>query len=137
MTNSTMPDTSRRLNIGLWAVQILLAALYGMVGFMKTTQPIPELTAMMGWPGLVPADFVRFVGLAELAGAAGLILPMLTRIQPRLTVMAAMGLVVLQLGAMVTHVYLGEFSVLPVNIVLLLMAAFVARGRGNSQAISV
>lgn len=118
-----------RLNIGLWTAQVLLAALYGMVGFMKLTQPIPELTAMMGWPGLVPAAFVRFVGFAELAGAIGLILPMLTKIKRRLTILAALGFVVLQLAAMALHISRGEFSVLPVNIVLLALAAFVMLGR--------
>lgn len=129
----TNTPTSSRLNIGLWSAQILLVALYGMVGIMKLTQPIPELTAMMGWPGLVPALAVRFIGLAELAGALGLILPILTKILPRLTILAALGLVAVQIGAMATHISLGEFSVLPLNLVLLALAAFVAYGRNKTH----
>ena len=126
---TTNAPASWRLNIGLWSAQILLAAMYGMVGFMKLTQPIPELTASMGWPGLVPVVLVRFIGLAELAGALGLILPMLTKILPRLTVFAALGLVALQVAAMSWHISLGEFFMLPINITLLALAGFVAYGR--------
>jgi len=130
--STTNTPASSRLNIGLWSAQILLAALYGMVGIMKLTQPIPELTEMMGWPGLVPAAVVRLIGLAELAGAIGLILPMVTRTLPRLTVFAALGLVAVQIGAMATHISLGEFSVLPVNVVLLALAGLVAHGRNKT-----
>jgi hypothetical protein len=133
-TTHDLPSTNR-MTIGLWSAQAALAGLYGMVGFMKLTQPIPELAAMMGWPGVMPEAVVRFVGLAELAGAAGLILPMLTGILPRLTVLAALGLVLLQLSAMVLHVSRGEFEVLPVNLVLLGLAAFVAWGRGKTLGV--
>lgn len=128
----TIASASVRLNIGLWSAQILLAALYGMVGVMKLTQPIPELTAIMGWPGLMPAAVVRLIGLAELAGALGLILPMVTKILPRLTILAALGLVAVQVGAMATHISLGEYSVLPVNVVLLALAVFIAHGRNKT-----
>lgn len=132
MTNAT--GRFGKLNISLWVVQILLAALYGMVGVMKLTSPIPDLAAMMGWPGDVPAAFVRFVGAAELAGALGLILPWVTNIMPRLTVLAALGLVAVQIGAMITHIMRGEFEVLPINLVLLALAAFVVWGRRKSLA---
>lgn len=135
--STTNVSASRRLNIGLWSAQILLAALYGMVGFMKLTQPIPELTEMMGWPGLVPAAVVRLIGFAELAGALGLILPMVTKILPRLTILAALGLVAVQIGAMATHIGLDEFSVLPVNVVLLALAGFIAQGRNKALSRAV
>lgn len=127
-----MTTISGKLNIGLWVAQALLAALYAMVGFMKLTSPIPELTAMMGWPGDFPAAFVRFVGAAELAGALGLILPMVTKIKPHLTILAALGLVAVQIGAMILHIARGEFEVLPINLVLLALAAFVVWGRRKS-----
>lgn len=130
---TTKTPISRRLNIGLWSAQFSLAALYGMAGIMKFTQPIPDLASMLGWPGLVPALAVRFIGFAELAGSLGMILPMLTAILPRLTVLAALGLVAVQIGAMATHISLGEFSVLPLNLVLLALAAFVAYGRNKTH----
>jgi len=117
------------LNVGLWAAQILLACLYGFVGFTKLSQPIPALAAMMVWPGEAPEWFVRGLGAAELAGAIGLILPMLTRILPRLTPLAAAGLVLLQVCAIVFHAWRGEFGILPFNAVLLAAAAFVVWGR--------
>lgn len=125
----TPPPFSRGLNIGLWATQILLACLYGFVGFMKLSQPIPDLAAMMGWPEQFPALFVRFVGLSELAGALGLTVPMILDVRRGLTPLAAAGLVALQICAMIWHVTQGEFAVLPFNLLLLALAAFVVWGR--------
>jgi putative oxidoreductase len=122
-----------RLNLYLWIAQGVLAALYAMIGFMKITQPIPMLAAMLIWPGVLPEWFVRFVGTAELAGALGLVLPMVTGIRPRLTQLAALGLVALQVCAMVFHVSRGEFIMLPLNIVLLLVPAFVLWGRRREE----
>ena len=118
------------LNIALWVAAILLAAMYGFAGFNKVTKSIPELSAMMGgWPTAVPPWAIPTIGTLEIAGALGLILPALTRILPKLTAIAAACFVLLQIGAMITHISLGEYGVLPINIVLLLMAAFVAWGR--------
>jgi hypothetical protein len=88
----------------------------------------------MKWPAVVAPGFVRFVGTAELAGALGLILPFAFRIQPRLTPLAAGGLVLLQLCAMVFHISRGEFQVLPLNVVLLTVAALVLWGRSSQRA---
>ena len=129
MNTTTRLATYSRLNIGLWAAQILLLLFYGLTGYLKLTQPIPDLSATMGWPGMVPAAMVRFIGLSEFAGALGMVLPMLTKIQPRLTILAALGLSVLQVFAMIWHVIQGEFFVLPINLVLLALAVFVLWGR--------
>ena len=124
-------------NIALWVVAVLLAALYGFAGFNKVTQTIPALSAMMGaWPAALPEWAVRTIGSLEIAGAVGLILPALTRILPKLTPIAAACFVLVQIGAMITHISLGEANVLPVNIVLLLLAAFVAWGRWKRAPIS-
>lgn len=64
-----VPKKLRGLNISLWIVQILFAVTYGATGVMKSTQPIEALTAMMLCPGDVPPGLVRFIGVAELAGA--------------------------------------------------------------------
>lgn len=124
-------------NIALWAVAVLLAAFYGFAGFNKISQTIPALSAMMGaWPAALPEWAVRTIGSLEISGALGLILPSLTRILPKLTPIAAACFVLLQIGAMITHISLGEANVLPVNIVLLLLAAFVAWGRWSKAPIS-
>ena len=120
---------NRALNWSLWGVQILLALLYGAAGFMKNTQPIAALAQAMIWPGDVPTALVRFVGVSELAGALGLILPALTRIAPRLTPLAAAGLLLIQFLAIGFHISRGELGVLPFNVVLALLAAFVIWGR--------
>lgn len=128
MSNTTI---SRRANLGLWAVQILLAAAFGMAGFMKLTQPIEALTQMMVWPGEMPA-LARFIGAAELAGALGMILPMATGILPRLTALAAAGFALIQILAMAFHVSRDEFGVLPVNALLLGLALLVCFGRRSA-----
>lgn len=125
-----------KVSIALWVAAILLAALYGFAGFNKVTKSIPELSAMMGaWPTVLPEWTVRTIGSLEIAGALGLILPALTRILPKLTVLAAACFVLLQIGAMITHISLGEANVLPVNFVLLALAAIVAWGRWSKAPI--
>jgi uncharacterized membrane protein YphA (DoxX/SURF4 family) len=132
----TAPQSRRALNVTLWVVQILLAIAFAMTGLMKLTQPVADLATQMAWVTSVPAALVRFIGAAELAGALGLVLPSLTRIQPRLTVFAALGLVVVMLLASVTHASRGEFGMIPVNLVLGALAAFVAWGRGKAAPIA-
>ncbi len=110
-------------------MQALLGVVFATGGLMKATQPIPELAAMMVWPGELPPALVRFIGLAELAGALGLVLPALTRIKPRLTPLAATGLALITVLAAVFHLWRGEPQVLPVNLVFGGLAALIAWGR--------
>jgi hypothetical protein len=88
-------DGTMKRNVTLWVIQGLLAALFLFAGSMKLVLPIE---AMAG-PVELPGWFLRFIGVAEVAGAIGLIVPWLTRIQPRLTPLAAGGLVVIMCGA--------------------------------------
>ena len=127
--------TSKRLNVTLWTVQILLALVFAMTGTMKVVEPIGRLAASIGWPGHVPPALVRFIGIAELLGAAGLILPAATRIAPALTPIAAGALTVVMLLASLVHSSRGEFTVLPVPVVLGALCAFVAWGRSRRAAI--
>ena len=127
---------SRALRAGLWGTQILLAAAFLMAGGMKLSVPIEQLAANMPWVSGAMGPFVRWIGAAEVAGALGLILPAATRIQPRLTVLAAAGLVLLMLGAAATHVARGEFGALPVPVMLGALSAFVAWGRGRRAPIA-
>ncbi len=126
----------RALNVGLWVVQLLLAAAFLASGLMKLTQPIEAMAAQMAWVTSVPAALVRFIGAAEVAGALGLILPSLTRIRPRLTVLAALGLVVVMVLASGTHLSRGEGAMVPINLVLAALAAFVAWGRSKAAPIA-
>jgi uncharacterized membrane protein YphA (DoxX/SURF4 family) len=119
-----------KMNIALWGGQILLACFYAFTGFMKVSQPIDALQAMMGWPASYPV-LTRFVGAAELAGAIGLILPLATKIQPRLTSLAAAGLALIQILAILFHLSRSEFGIIPINIVLLALAVWIYRGRRN------
>jgi putative oxidoreductase len=113
----------------LWFVQILLALAFLVAGWMKLTVPIDELAQAMVWAGDVPVGLVRFIGLAELAGGLGLVLPALTRIQPQLTALAGAGLALLMLLAIGFHLTRGEFAFIVPNIVLLALAALVAYSR--------
>ena len=98
-TTFETPAPGRALRIGLWAAQIVLAAVFVSAGFVKLTTPIPQLAAMMPFAGEYSETFVRSVALVDLAGGIGILLPALTRILPRLTVLAALGCSVLQVFA--------------------------------------
>jgi hypothetical protein len=109
----------------LWSVQVLLAGLFLFAGGMKLVLPLEALTAQMPLPGL----FVRFIGVAEVLGAVGLILPGLLRIRPGLTPLAAAGLVLIMIGATVLTLAGGDIASALIPLVVGLLLAFVAYGR--------
>ena len=117
-------------SIGLWSAQVAVALLFVASGLTKLLMPMPELTAMMRWPGDYPAAFVRGLALLDLAGGLGMILPSVTGILPWLTGIAAQCCIVLQLLAIAFHVWRGEFAVLGLNLVLLPLCMLVAWKRG-------
>jgi len=92
---ATRRVATRRINVAIWTVQVLLACLFLFAGGAKLVLPIAEMTKQFPLPGM----FLRFLGVVELAGAAGLILPSLLRIRPYLTPLAAGGLVIVMSGA--------------------------------------
>lgn len=121
-------QNSKALHISLWVVQVLLAAAFGMAGFMKLTAPIEQLAQMgMTFVNHFDAGMVRFIGVAELLGAIGLILPSALRILPILTPLAAVGIAIIMVLAANNQISHGE-SFLP-TVVLFALAAFVAWGR--------
>ena len=136
--NTTLAESERGapLRAGLWTAQIALAMMFGLAGWMKSTLPIPELSSKMAWVSAVPGPLVRFIGAAELAAAAGLLLPALTRILPALTPIAGAGLTVLMVLAGAFHLSRGEAAVVPMNVVLGALAAFVAWGRFGKARIA-
>ena len=85
------------MNIALWIVQALLAALFLFAGGVKLVMPIEEMLKQMPLP--LPGWFLRFTAVVELLGAIGLILPRLLRIRPGLTPLAAAGLTIVMIGA--------------------------------------
>ena len=116
--------TPRFKNYALWTVQVLLALLFLFTGGTKLVMPIEVLTKQMPLPGL----FVRFLGVAEVLGAIGLILPWLLRIKPGLTPLAAAGLVIIMIGA--TALTVAHLGVAPALLPFVtgILAAFVAYG---------
>jgi hypothetical protein len=106
------------------------------VGAMKATQPIAVLVDTLGWPAAVPAALVRVIGVAELLGALGLILPAATRVKPMLTPLAGVGLAMVMLLATIFHISHGELGALPIPLVLGGLAAFVAWGRAAKAPIA-
>ena len=116
------------MNILLWVLQILLGLYFLLTGVQHFTVP-PGLPAQMAWMYELSPGLHYFSGTAEILGGLGLILPGLTRIQTRLTPLAALGLVVVMLGAAVWHITRGEFGNIVMNLILAGMAGFVAYGR--------
>jgi len=138
---ATEATAARRMNwwnIGLWVAQVVLAVLYLMAGGIKLFQPIAALAGMgMGYVNDMPELFIRFVGLMELLGALGLLLPAVTRILPWLTPLAAIGLCVVQISAIVLHAARGETAMtLPMNLVLLALSLFIVWGRWRKAPIA-
>ena len=113
------------MNIALWVVQALLAALFLFAGGMKLILPIEEMTKQIEMPGW----FLRFIGVCQILGALGLILPWLAGIKPVLTAFAAGGLAIIMLGATVMTVMMGEFANALLPLLVGILSAFVAYGR--------
>lgn len=118
------------MNIALWIIQVLLALLFLFAGGTKLVLSIETLTSM-GSPNQVhlPGLFIRFIGVCEVVGAIGLILPGLLRTRPGLTPIAAAGLVIIMIGATVLTFVADGFAMALTPLLAGLLAAFVAYGR--------
>src|SRR5438128_166430 len=119
----------KALPIALWVAQILLALAFGMAGWMKVSTPLAELLKNMPDMAGMPGGLIRFIGISELAGALGLLLPALTRIAPWLTPLAGVGLATIMVLATVFNLSHGEFPAIGVTLTLGALAVFVAWGR--------
>ena len=114
------------MNILLWIIQVLLALLFIFAGSTKFIMPVEEMNRQA--PVVLPGLFLHFIGVCEMLGAIGLILPALLRIKPGLTPLAAAGLAIITLGATVITMKGGiAMAVLP--LVVCLLSIFVAYGR--------
>lgn len=112
------------MTIAVWIVSGLLALAMLAAGGMKIITPKAKLGAQMAWAEDFSPAQIKLIGVAEVLGAIGLIVPPLTGILPVLAPLAAVGLAVLQVGAIVTHVRRKE-TIVP-NLVILALAVFVA-----------
>jgi uncharacterized membrane protein YphA (DoxX/SURF4 family) len=117
------------VGIALWVAQVLLAVAFLGAGAMKLSQPKEKLVKNMAWVEDFSQPMVRLIGAAEVLGAIGVVLPALTGILPWLSPLAALGLVLLMLGAALTHLRRTEYGNIAMNAVLLVLAAFVVYGR--------
>jgi uncharacterized membrane protein YphA (DoxX/SURF4 family) len=115
------------MNIALWIVQGLLAAIFLFAGGIKLVTPMEEMMKQMPLP--LPRWFVLFTGVVEVLGAIGVILPWLLRIRPGLTPLAAAGLVIVMIGATVYTFAAGDVVPALISLLLGILAAFVAYGR--------
>jgi len=105
--------------------------MFAYAGATKAFQAIEPLSQTLPWVLEYPESYVRLIGLAELAGSLGLVLPMLLRIKPELVPFAALGLVIVMVLALGFHIFRNEYGALGMNIVLGSIAAFVAWGRSR------
>jgi hypothetical protein len=115
------------LEIAYWIVAGVLAVVYLYSGAKKAVQSQEQLQPMMAWAGTsVPMPMVRLIGVIEIAGAVGLILPPLLDIAPVLALVAALGFVVLQVFATALHLSRGERKEIALNLTLIVLAAVAA-----------
>ncbi len=125
MSSASTQTPSQKTIVLLWIIQGLLALVFMFAGVMKFVMPIEEMTKQVPLPGL----FLRFIGVAEVLGAIGLILPGLLRIRPGLTPLAAAGLAIITVGATVVTLMIGGGATALFPLVVALLSAFVAYSR--------
>jgi len=116
------------MNIILWILQILLGLAFIAAGYNHGFN-IEKARTQMQWMNAVPDNLLRFIGVSEILGGLGLILPAVTGIVPQLTAWAALGLSLMMILAALFHLRRQEYSAIVINLVLLALAGFVAYGR--------
>ncbi|KGN34283.1 DoxX family protein [Knoellia sinensis KCTC 19936] len=117
------------MTIALWIVAGLLAVAFAAAGFMKLTSTPEQLAEKgMGWAQDFSPNTVKAIGGLEVLAAIGLIVPPLVGVAPVLAPLAAVGLVLMMIGALIVHARRGEKQAFPANAILGLLAAFVAWG---------
>ena len=124
--------TSRKLHYGLWIIQVVLALIFLFAGSMKLIVPIEQMKGPVQLPGL----FLRFIGVCEVLGGIGLVLPGLLRIRPGLTPLAAAGLVIIMIGATATTIMAGQAAIAILPFAVGVLLAVVAWGRWRIAPLS-
>lgn len=123
------------MDIALWALQVILALAIGGAGVLKLSKTKDELAPRMTYVESFTAGQVKAIGAIEVAAGLGIVVPAATGILPVLTPVAAVGIVAIMIGAMITHIVRKEPALIIPNIVLAAAAAFVAWGRFGDYAI--
>jgi hypothetical protein len=114
------------MKLAYWIVAGLLGLFYLYAGGKKVAQTKDQLAPMMGWVDTIPMRLVRVIGVIEILGVLGLLLPPLTGIAPNLAVVAAVGFVVLQVLATGLHLSRGEVKETGLNVALIVFAGVAA-----------
>ena len=117
------------MNVALWMLQGVLAIGFMVTGMTKLFMPIESIAAGMTWVETVPEWLIRFVGIAEIAGAVGLIVPAATRVKPILTPIAAGALALVIAMATGLHIARGEYPNIGVTVVLMILLVGLMWGR--------
>ena len=117
------------MNVTLWVIQVLLAVVLAATGAIKLIRPRLSLQSQMAWVVDASDAQVKGIGTLEVLAAIGLVVPPILHITTFLTPLAAVGVIFLMIGAMATHVRIGERGRVWVNVLLLALAAVVAVGR--------
>ncbi|WP_433247309.1 DoxX family protein [Streptosporangium sp. CA-135522] len=128
------------LNGALWSLQALFGFFFAGSGFGKVLLYDGALYAAapraVAWYAAVPQPLIVFIGVCEVLGGVGLILPAMTRVNPKLTPLAAVGLTLTMILAAGFHIMRGEYALVPANLLLGGVAAFIAVGRGRLRPIA-
>jgi putative oxidoreductase len=124
------PDgTDRPLRAALWVLQISLCLLFTWKGWTELVTGDNDLRGAVSWTADIPVPLVRVIGLVEVLGALGLVLPAATRIRPELTPMAASCLTTVMTLAVMFHLYRGDTKVFVIPAILAMAGLLVAWGR--------
>jgi uncharacterized membrane protein YphA (DoxX/SURF4 family) len=118
--------SDRALRAALWLIQVALSTVFAITGWLKLVKSGAALTAMVNWTTDVPIPLVRVIGVCELLGAIGLVLPAATRIRPELTPAAATGLTTVMALAFAFHLYRGDTRLLVIPLILAVLSCSVA-----------
>ena len=110
------------MTVAYWVLAALLGAFYLFAGGKKLAQSKEQLAPMMGWVDRTPMWLVRVIGVVEVAGVGGLILPCATGVAPVLALVAAIGFVILQILASGVHLSRGEKKEVSLNVALIALA---------------
>jgi len=121
----TTDRSDRKLNVLLWILQVLLAMLFTFAGVMKFVMSVEEMTKQIALPGW----FLHFIGVAEILGAIGLVLPGILRIRTGLTPLAAAALAVIMIGATAVNLKTGQRGAALTTVVIGLLLVFLAYNR--------